>query len=69
MKNIIIISATSGNNLILAENPTRIILGNDNTHYKIDLLIAFEKTMESKREITDFAYVDMRYSNQVIAKE
>ena len=56
-------------NLILTENPTKIMLGNKDTHYKIDLLKAFEKTMGSKKEITDFSYLDMRYKNQVIAKE
>ena len=56
-------------NLVLAENPTKIMLGNKDTHQKIDLLNAFEKTMENKKEITDFAYIDMRYNNQIIAKE
>ena len=56
-------------NLVLAENPTKIMLGNKNTHHKIDLLKAFEKTIEDKKEITDFAYLDMRYKNQVIVKE
>tara|TARA_Y100001970_G_scaffold200321_1_gene243633 strand:+ start:4706 stop:5473 length:768 start_codon:yes stop_codon:yes gene_type:complete len=56
-------------NLVLAENPTIIMLGNDNTHYKMELLKAFEKTIINKKEITDFAYLDMRYNNQVIVKE
>ena len=56
-------------NLVLAENPTKIMLGNKDTHYKIDLLNAFKKTIENKKEITDFAYLDMRYSNQIIVKE
>ena len=56
-------------NLVLAENPTKIMLGNNNTHYKMDLLKAFEKTMGNKKRITDFAYLDMRYNNQVIVKE
>ena len=56
-------------NLVLAENPTKIMLGNNNTHHKIDLLKAFEKTIGNNKEITDFAYLDMRYNNQVIVKE
>ncbi len=56
-------------NLVLTENPTKIMLGNNHTHYKIDLLKAFEKTLGNKKEITDFAYLDMRYNNQVIVKE
>ena len=55
--------------MVLAENPTRIMLGNQNTHYKIDLLKEFEKTIKNKKEITDFSYVDMRYENQVIVRE
>ena len=45
------------------------MLGNNNTHYKIELLKAFQETMENKREITDYAYLDMRYNNQIIVKE
>ena len=56
-------------NLVLAENLTIIMLGNKDTHYKIDLLKAFETTIGIKKEITDFAYLDMRYDNQVIVKE
>ncbi len=56
-------------NLVLTENPTRIMLGNENTHYKIDLIKHFQKTLNNKKEITDFAYLDMRYNNQVIVKE
>ena len=56
-------------NLVLAENPTKIMLGNNDTHYKIDLLKAFQRTMGTKKDITDFAYLDMRYNNQVIVKE
>ena len=56
-------------NLVLAEYPTKIMLGNNDTHYKIELLKAFEKTINNKKEITDFAYLDMRYNNQIIVKE
>ena len=56
-------------NLVLAENPTKIMLGNKDTHHKIDILNAFEKTMYNKKQITDFAYLDMRYNNQIIVKE
>ena len=55
--------------LILAEYPTKIMLGNENTLYKIELLKRFEETLKKKKEITDYAYLDMRYNNQVIVKE
>tara|TARA_B100000941_G_C28303670_1_gene447802 strand:- start:343 stop:747 length:405 start_codon:yes stop_codon:yes gene_type:complete len=56
-------------NLVLAEKPTIIMLGNKDTQHKLNLLKEFEKTIGSKKEITDFAYLDMRYNNQVIVKE
>ncbi len=56
-------------NLVLAEYPTLIMLGNNNTHYKIDLLKEFEKTIKDKKHIADYSYLDMRYNNQIIAKE
>ena len=55
--------------LILAEYPTKIMLGNENTLYKIELLKRFEETLKKKKGITDYAYLDMRYNNQVIVKE
>ncbi len=55
--------------LILEKNPTKIMLGNKNTFYKIEILKNFEKTLNNKKEITDYAYLDMRYNNQIIAKE
>ena len=42
------------------------MLGNENTLYKIELLKRFEETLKNKKEITDYAYLDMRYNNLVI---
>ena len=55
--------------LILEENPTKIMLGNNNTFRKLEILKNFQKTLNKKKEITDYAYLDMRYNNQIIAKE
>ena len=55
--------------LILEENPTKIMLGNNNTFHKLEILKKFQKTLNNKKEITDYAYLDMRYNNQIIAKE
>jgi len=55
--------------LILEESPTKIMLGNNNTFRKIEILTNFEKTLDNKKQITDYAYLDMRYDNQIIAKE
>lgn len=55
--------------LILEEYPTKIMLGKNNTFRKLEILKNFEKTLEKKKKITDYAYLDMRYDNQIIAKE
>ena len=34
-----------------------------------DVANVFQKTLNNKKEITDYAYLDMRYNNQIIAKE
>ena len=48
---------------------TKIFLGNSNTLKKIAILKKFEETILNTKKITDYAYLDIRYNNQVIAKE
>ena len=55
--------------LILNEYPTKVMLGKNDTMKKIEILKKFEQTIKGTKEITDYAYLDIRYSNQVIAKE
>ncbi len=55
--------------LILEKNPTKIMLGNNNTFHKLEILKNFKNTLNNKKEITDYSYLDMRYNNQIIAKE
>ena len=55
--------------LILDEHPTKIFLGKNNTLEKIKILKNFEETIKETKKITDYAYLDIRYDNQVIAKE
>ena len=55
--------------LVLNEYPTRIFLGKNNTLKKIEILKNFEQTIKATKKITDYAYLDIRYDNQVIAKE
>ena len=55
--------------LILDEYPTRVLLGNTDTLQKIEILKKFEQTIKETRKITDYAYLDIRYDNQIIAKE
>ncbi len=55
--------------LVLSSYPTRIILGNDFMQEKLTVLKEFESLLLSKRMLTDYTYLDLRYDNQVIAKE
>jgi len=54
-------------NIILAEYPTRIFLGRSDIWTKIEILKKFETELLPKK-LSDFSYLDMRYNNQVIAK-
>ncbi len=55
--------------IILDDYPTRIVLGQDDLNLKLAILQSFEKKIIRKRKLTDYAYIDLRYENQVIAKE
>lgn len=61
---------TSNNELelILNEEPTHVYLGNKPYWKRMNILQKFEEKLIPKK-ITDFDYLDMRYNNQVIAKE
>ena len=54
-------------NIILAEYPTQIFLGKNDIWSKIEILKKFETELLPKK-LSDFSYLDMRYDNQVIAK-
>ena len=55
--------------LILNEYPTKVLLGDANTLQKIEILKKFKQTIKETKKITDYAYLDIRYDNQIIAKE
>ena len=55
--------------LILNEYPTKVLLGSTHTLQKIEILKKFEQTIKETKKITDYAYLDIRYDNQIIAKE
>ena len=55
--------------LILDEYPTKVLLGDTDTLQKIEILKKFEQTIKETKKITDYAYLDIRYDNQIIAKE
>ena len=53
--------------LILADNPTHIYLGQNQLITKINTLKKFELKLQPNK-LSDFTYLDMRYHNQIIAK-
>ena len=55
--------------LILKNGRTRIFLGSQNLQLKIKYLESFQKALKGEKNITDYRYIDLRYSNQVIVKE
>ena len=55
--------------IILARYPTKVILGNADVWDKIQILGKFEHSLSNKRQLSDYKYLDLRYDNQVIAKE
>jgi cell division septal protein FtsQ len=61
-------TSTNEMELILSDHPTHIYLGQDKVWSRINTLKQFEKKLQPKK-ISDFSYLDMRYENQVIAKE
>ena len=61
------ISSSNEMELILADHPTQIYLGQDQLWHRIEILKQFEKELGQKK-ISDFAYLDIRYENQIIAK-
>jgi len=60
-------TSTNEMELILADHPTHIYLGQDQLWARIEILKQFEEELGSKK-ISDFSYLDMRYENQIIAK-
>ena len=60
----------SGENieLILLDEPTKILMGNTRFNEKIEILKEFKINLNPYKRLTDFSYLDMRYKNQIIAK-
>ena len=60
-------TATNEMELILADQPTHIFLGQDKLWSRIEILKQFEADL-GPGKISDFSYLDMRYENQIIVK-
>ena len=54
--------------IILSEQPTRVILGKKDIQMKINILKKFGKAL-GQRQLTDYQLLDMRYSKQLVARE
>lgn len=55
--------------IVLIDHPTKIRLGRNDIWSKLLVLREFEAAIQGKKVLTDYAYLDMRYNNQVIVKE
>jgi len=54
--------------LILAEHPTKVILGTKNINHKLMVLKEFEISLKQKK-LTDYRLIDLRYKNQIVTRE
>lgn len=58
------------NNLsLITDDRTKIDLGEDEFIYKISILKEFQHTIEDKRSLYDYSYVDLKIDNQIIVRE
>lgn len=55
--------------IILLEKPTIIFLGKENIYKKILILDQFRQALTSKRYLTDYSTIDLRYDTQVVVRE
>ena len=55
--------------LILEEEPTLVSLGKTNITEKLFILKEFDGILPLGRKLTDYRYLDLRYKNQIIARE
>tara|TARA_Y100000590_G_scaffold337074_1_gene383910 strand:- start:230 stop:1000 length:771 start_codon:yes stop_codon:yes gene_type:complete len=54
--------------LILLDEPTKILVGHKRFWDKIAILKEFRNNLNPQKNLTDFSYLDMRYKNQIIGR-
>ena len=54
--------------LILANYPTKVILGTERFQEKIQILNSFEQALPKQEELHHFSTLDLRYNRQIIAR-
>ena len=58
------------NNLsLVTDDRTKIDLGDNDAIYKISVLKEFQNTIQDKRSLNDYAYIDLKIDNQIIVRE
>ena len=55
--------------LILANYPTKVILGTERFYEKIQILNSFAETLPENKGLHHFTILDLRYNRQIIARE
>jgi hypothetical protein len=54
--------------LILANYPTKVILGSERFNEKIEILISFEHALPKDTGLHHYSKLDLRYNRQIIAR-
>ena len=62
------ISSNNEIEIILSDEPTHIYIGNTKINERIEHLVEFSNLLKPK-SLSSFTYLDMRFDNQIIAKE
>ena len=60
----------NNNNLsLITDERTKIDLGDNEALYKISILKEFQSTVQNKRSLNDYSYINLKIDNQIIVRE
>ena len=59
----------NNNLLLITDERTKIDLGDNEALYKISILKEFQNTIQDKRTLNDYAYINLKIDNQIIVRE
>jgi len=54
---------------LITDERTKIDLGNNKALYKISILKEFQNTVQDKRSLNDYAYINLKIDKQIIVRE
>jgi cell division septal protein FtsQ len=60
---------TNNNISLITDERTKIDLGDNKAIYKISILKEFQNTVQNKRSLNDYSYIDLKIDNQIIVRE